>query len=457
MTALTVSSSSSPPPKTRRTDTSSSSTATNSSNGGVAAVVVSGGGGSRRRGSSFDHTDNNNSGDGGDDDEDDSHMEFLGVSFRNDVIRDFCHQHCTYLPAMLGWFFFSALLSSYNKYVFGNGHMAFPCPLLLTSIHFFIQWVFAHTACELFPESLGTDRIKNMTWKEWFITSFPCGLVTALDVGLSNLSMVTITLTFYTMVKSSTPVFVLGWAYLFGIEKITWSLIGVIVVIALGEFLTVFGEAEFVIHGFLLCLSASILSGARWTLVQKNLQSMDPPMKSTIVTMRMLAPSMFFSMLIISIAIEHPWVKLRDQESFDEALRVLGLGLVGGTFAVCMILCEFYLILHATAIILMIGGVIKELTTIIIGVSFFGDQLNAINVTGVCIVFSGVMLYKIVFHLEKNAEKTHQIPVPQIDMDDGEQELVNREIGFEDEPVEHHRRGKKDQQRKQDELISPRS
>lgn len=101
-----------------------------------------------------------------------------------------------------------------------------------------------------------------MTWKEWASISVPCGIVTALDVGLSNLALVSITLTFYTMVKSSTPVFVLGWAYIFKIERITWKLVGVIIVIAAGELLTVYGEVNFVLHGFILCLSASVLSGA---------------------------------------------------------------------------------------------------------------------------------------------------------------------------------------------------
>ena len=144
---------------------------------------------------------------------------------------------------MLGWFFFSAILSewdpptpevwvglrlwyayvfqtkfllinsvrfysidylkgSYNKYVFGEGHMSFPCPLLLTSIHFSIQGLFSHVACQCFPEQLGTKRVTSMTWREWAWISVPCGVVTALDVGLSNLSLVKISLTFYTMVKS---------------------------------------------------------------------------------------------------------------------------------------------------------------------------------------------------------------------------------------------------------------
>ena len=350
-------------------------------------------------------------------------------------MKTFYQEHCTYLPAMLGWFVFSSLLSTYNKYVFGNGHMAFPCPLLLTSIHFSIQWMVSHWICELFPVTLGTDRLKQMTKWEWASISIPCGLVTALDVGLSNLSLKDITLTFYTMVKSSTPIFVLGWAYVFGIEKITWPLIGVIMIIASGEFLTVLGEVDFVLRGFITCLIASILSGARWTLVQKNLQTMEPPLKSTLVTMRLLSPSMFWSMLCLSIIIEHPWnqfggnsnqvPEISARDDLDDALfdtnalddtgtggittkdveTIFFLGAIGGLLAIAMVLCEFYLILHSSAVVLMIGGVIKELTTILIGVSYFGDQLNLINVLGVCIVFLGVICYKVVFHYEKLQKK----------------------------------------------------
>lgn len=291
--------------------------------------------------------------------------------YSDDIFR-FYEEHCTYLPAMLGWFFFSALLSSYNKFVFGSGHMGFPCPLLLTSIHFLIQWLFAHTACALFPISLGLERVKQMSWSEWCLISIPCGVVTAGDVGLSNVSLVFITLSFYTMVKSAAPVFVLAWAYFFGIERITWPLIGVVVVIVIGEFLAVFGETQFDMRGFILCIAATFLSGARWTMVQFKLQDLHPPLKTSILTMRLLAPSMFASMMLISLIVEQPWNKF-DSDGFggSKFLKIVGLGFVGGFFAVAMVLCEFYLILRSNAIVMMIGGVIKELTTILLGyVSF---------------------------------------------------------------------------------------
>ena len=211
--------------------------------------------------------------------------------------------------------------------------------------------------------------VSEMPWRQYLAVSIPCGLVTSGDVGMSNLSLVRISITFYTMVKASTPVFVLIWAYMFGIERITWSLLLVVAVIASGEFLTVIGETQFDTVGFLLCLTASCLSGARWTLVQLKIQSLDPPLKTTIATMRVLSPSMFISMLVISIVVERPWTMLGKGLIDDpaEILHTVGIGLLGAVLAIAMVLCEFSLIMRASAIILMIGGVIKEMLTIILG------------------------------------------------------------------------------------------
>jgi hypothetical protein len=42
---------------------------------------------------------------------------------------------------------------------------------------------------------------------------------------------------------------------------------------------------------------------------------------------------------------------------------------------------------------------------LLLSVSYFGDKLNIVNVAGICVVFSGVVLYKIVFHFQKEAKE----------------------------------------------------
>lgn len=290
----------------------------------------------------------------------------------------------------------------------------------MTSLHFLCQWIFASIACMIAPNYFGNYRIQQMSWYEYLSVSVPCGIVTSGDVGLSNLSLVRITITFYTMVKASTPIFVLLWAYLFGIERITPQLIMVVLIIAVGEYFTVKGEVNFDHIGFFLCLSASMLSGARWTLVQLKLRSLEPPLKSTIATMKVLSPSMFVSLFIFSLCIEQPWNAL-SHKSMEQTLGTVGLGLLGATLAIAMILCEFYLIMRASAIVLMIGGVIKEMVSIFIGVMYFEDSLNGTNITGCFIVFLGVVFYKAIHYIESQHEiQNDMIRVATSDADDSE-------------------------------------
>lgn len=296
----------------------------------------------------------------------------------------------------------------------------------MTSIHFFVQWMFSIVACWCAPVYFGSGRVTEMSRGEWWCTSVPCGVVTSGDVGLSNLSLVRISITFYTMVKASTPIFVLLWAYLFGIERITVALITVVIIIAAGEFLTVLGEVSFDRIGFVLCLSASFLSGARWTLVQLKLRSLDPPLKTTIATMRLLSPSMFFSLLVLSLVIEEPWNRLAGDQ-LDRITKVIGLGLIGAFFAIAMVLCEFYLIMRSTAVVLMIGGVIKEMVTIFVGVFYFHDQLNSVNLAGCFVVFLGVLLFKIVHYRDAQEVVVSDIlleserPITRCDDDDDDE------------------------------------
>jgi len=325
-------------------------------------------------------------------------------------MRGFYQRHCVYLPAIAGWFVCSAALTAFNKVVFGANRGAFPCPLLFTSCHFLIQWTFSYSVSSLFPDFFGGAVVKNMSWKTYLGISLPCGIITAADIGMSNLSIVRITITFFTMIKSSAPIWVLLSGFIFGLFPITPTLIMVGVLITMGEVLTSFGEVEFDVVGFLLCAGAAVCGGVRWTLIQFKLQKLDPPLGGPIVTMRVLSSTMFFSMLALSFIIEKPWIRLGPESGteyfsdFESGMKTILLGLSGAFIAIAMVLCEFWLILKADAIVLMIGGVLKEMITIFLGVTVFGDNLNTINISGIVVVFSGIFLYKVTLHISKTEQ-----------------------------------------------------
>lgn len=149
-------------------------------------------------------------------------------------------------------------------------------------------------------------------------------------------------------------------------------------------------------------------SGLRWTLVQFKLQRLDPPLKTAFATMRLLSPSMFFSMVILAFCIENPIRKLPSSAYFatpEDSFKTLLIALAGGALAILMVLCEFYLILKSNAIVLMIGGIIKEMITILVGATAFHDQLDILNISGCIVVFSGVIFYKVILYFNKLEEK----------------------------------------------------
>jgi solute carrier family 35, member C2 len=61
------------------------------------------------------------------------------------------------------------------------------------------------------------------------------------------------------MVKSSVPVWVLLFAILFGLEKPSSKLLGIIGFICLGTFFTIKGEISFSLLGLMMIIGASVL------------------------------------------------------------------------------------------------------------------------------------------------------------------------------------------------------
>ena len=279
----------------------------------------------------------------------------------------FWSQHCSLAPPLLSWFLFSSLLSLTNRKVFG--HLNFPTPLLLTSLHFLIQCV-ASYLLTTYPRSSfspHTPSCSNLPWSTYLRVALPIGIASALDIGLSNLAMGLIPLSVYTMVKSATPVFVLVLSFAMGLNKVSARLVGVVALIVAGEILTVKSPTEItaayfnatavedlspasldidplacatlgsealptasdsLFTGVLLCLLASFSSAVRWTLLQYRMSALPPSLRTPLQTLRLLSPSMFFSVLLASAALEGEKVKLlRTCGGRTVALAVSGGGL----------------------------------------------------------------------------------------------------------------------------------
>ncbi|GJE95834.1 triose-phosphate transporter family-domain-containing protein [Phanerochaete sordida] len=291
------------------------------------------------------------------------------------------------------WYFFATILSVYNKWMFSHDHFGFPFPLFVTMMHMYVQFALAASLRALWPRRFRAEHLPSR--RDYATKVVPTGITTGLDIGLSNLSLKTITLSFYTMVKSSSLIFVLLFAFMFRLEVFSVRLIAVIGLIFAGVLLMVATETHFVLGGFFLVLSGSALGGLRWALTQVLLKDKKLGMDNPVSTIFWLAPIMGVLLSVVSLIVDR-WTDLIGSPFFDSlgsTLRTCFLLTVPGVLAFCMILSEVSIIQRAGVLPMSIAGIAKEVSTITISAWFFGDQLTPLNITGVAVTICGIALF----------------------------------------------------------------
>ncbi|KAK4181686.1 triose-phosphate transporter family-domain-containing protein [Triangularia setosa] len=307
------------------------------------------------------------------------------------------------------WYFFSLLISLYNKWMFSPDKLGFPFPMFTTAMHMLVQFSLASLVLYLFPSFRPTNgHVPNpgeldspeskrplMTPLFYLTRIGPCGLATGLDIGLGNTSLQFITLTFYTMCKSSSLAFVLLFAFLFRLESPTWRLTAIIATMTLGVVMMVAGEVSFNLPGFLLVISAAFFSGFRWALTQILLLR-NPATSNPFSSIFFLAPVMFVSLLTIAFPVEGVSGLVKGLSSIAEERGTLMAPLIllfPGMIAFFMTAAEFALLQRTSVVTLSIAGIFKEAVTISAAAVVFGDRMTFINIVGLAVTLVAIGAY----------------------------------------------------------------
>jgi solute carrier family 35 protein C2 len=117
-------------------------------------------------------------------------------------------------------YIFSLSISLYNTWMFSHKHLGFKFPLFTTSMHMLVQFSLASLVLYFIPSfrprynsisnqhnihATDADRArhdeetKKPLMTKWFYCTRlgPCGMATGLDIGLGNMSLKFISLSFY--------------------------------------------------------------------------------------------------------------------------------------------------------------------------------------------------------------------------------------------------------------------
>lgn len=296
---------------------------------------------------------------------------------------------------ILVWYTFSLFLTLYNKSLLGDDLGKFPAPLLMNTIHFGMQAVLSKAITWIWWERFHKDV--HITWRDYFSKVVPTALATALDINLSNASLVFVSVTFATMCKSASPIFLLLFAFAFRLESPSLKLFGIILVISVGILLTVAKETEFEFWGFIFVMLAAVMSGFRWCMTQILLQREAYGLKNPLTLMSYVTPVMALATGFSSLLMD-PWHEFPVNEYFNSSWHVMRsclLMLFGGTLAFFMVLTEYVLISVTSAVTVTIAGIVKEAVTILVAVFYFHDNFTWLKGVGLLTIIIGVSLFNL--------------------------------------------------------------
>ncbi|KAK6435742.1 hypothetical protein LTR95_008070 [Oleoguttula sp. CCFEE 5521] len=307
------------------------------------------------------------------------------------------------------WYGFSISISVYNTWMFSGKQLNFHFPLFTTSLHMVVQFSLASLALLIFPRFRPTashaytplndtiddplkprqDSSKPLMTKTFYLTRIaPCGTATALDIGLGNFSLRFITLTFFTMCKSSVLLFVLFFALLFRLESPSWRLGLIITVMTGGVVMMVAGETAFSAPGFALVMSA-------WSLTQILLLR-NPATSNPFSTLFFLTPVMFLALFVLAIPIEGlaalgaGFASLSETKGLPLSIAIM---LFPGFLAFLMVSAEFALLKRTSVVTLSVCGIFKEVLTISTAGKVFGDTMSPIKISGLIVTILAIAAY----------------------------------------------------------------
>ncbi|KAK9889980.1 hypothetical protein WA026_008791 [Henosepilachna vigintioctopunctata] len=258
-------------------------------------------------------------------------------------------------------------LTFYQHWLYETIHF----PLTTVIIHLVIKFILS-LIIRLFLERKQAKKRVIFGWKDYLYSFGPPGISSGIDVGFSNYGLELITISLYTMTKSTTIVFILIFCILLKLEKKSWSLFSIVIMISIGLMLFTYKSTQFNFLGFFLTLVASVCSGIRWTFVQLLMHKQKMGVQNPIDMMYHMQPWMILSVLPFAVAIEGTMVVVNCQLFLSKDYTT------------------FFYVMFKIMAGAFVAFFMEEIFVLGLAILWNGDQLSLVNAVGLFICLCGI-------------------------------------------------------------------
>lgn len=243
------------------------------------------------------------------------------------------------------------------------------------------------------------------------------GAATAVEIGLSNIALNLLTVSFSTVLKGVAPFFVLGCGLALKTQSLQFGTVLSLLAMAVGLALAVSGHGDdgslakspFFKAGLVAQMLSAVFSGFRWVLTQVFVKGepflnerikiflMLRPLSrglSALETVKLVSPFTCLWVLPFALFIEGTriLVWIQGASLLDDIKLVTVLSAIGVSVYV-LLWAEYELVRLTSSLTVSAGFVLKEVLTVVAGGVIFRDRLSLSTYLGFIIVQGGILIY----------------------------------------------------------------
>uniref|UniRef100_A0A182Y106 Sugar phosphate transporter domain-containing protein n=1 Tax=Anopheles stephensi TaxID=30069 RepID=A0A182Y106_ANOST len=293
------------------------------------------------------------------------------------------------LVLIVCYFSLSIGLTFYQRHLLQH----FKLPLFVVLYHLVIKLMLSAVVRAVLRCVTRKPRIL-LDWRTSVRKILPTGLASGIDISFSNWGLELVKISLYTMTKSTTIVFILIFAILLKLEKKSWSLGAIVVMISGGLFMFTYKSTQFDALGFSFLLFASLSSGIRWTFAQLIMQKSKLGLHNPIDMIFHMQPWMILSVLPFTIGFEgrklvegfHMVQQLPSNIVVDMWAKIS----IGAFIAFAMEVSEFMVLTNTSSLTLSVAGIFKEICQLVLAVELNDEHLSMVNVLGLVMCLGGI-------------------------------------------------------------------
>lgn len=347
-------------------------------------------------------------------------------------VRTFLHMLDVGVYLVL-WYGISIGMTLFNKWFLRIWEGGYPFATTMTCINMITK-----CAISRIINYCSSSKMTALPPRVYWRIAVPIGICAALDITLSNISLFYITVTFYTIIKSGGNVWNLLFSVCLGHQRASMALCVVVLLISTGIGMASYGSTQFVFHGFVLVMIASIIGTFRWVLTQTLLKEMDQSSNRILGVVYYISPASALGLLPLAIATEGSAMMeskfITDYQLFLQSFCFI---MAGGVLAFVLMAVEVMLVKKTSALSLGIAGSFKDVTQVMLAVLVFQDQLTMINASGLIVATIGMLLYTHIKHrAADSSKKSHTyVRVPRHDKSQVQEDTQNFQETYDGIPV----------------------